>query len=124
MSTQYSPRNIPRGNTHLWYRIRRHEPKYVGLDPLVQLNQRLQLGRVEGARCIHLNTSLESLASKTGHHLVQVGREFVAQSMVDVQLALTRGRKVCVVDLESDLNQSFVVALHRLLPRSLGTGTG
>ena len=27
--------------THLWHRIRRHKPKYVGLDPLVQLNQRL-----------------------------------------------------------------------------------
>jgi len=27
--------------THLWHRIRCHEPEHVGLDPLVQLNQRL-----------------------------------------------------------------------------------
>ena len=56
--------------THLWHRVRCHEPEYMGLDPLVQLDQRLELGCVEGTSLLQLNTSLERLASETGHHLV------------------------------------------------------
>lgn len=96
----------------------------MGLDPLIQLDQGLQLGCVEGTSLLELDTPLERLASKTCHHIVQVCGELVAQTMVDVQFALTRRRKVGVVDLECDLNQCFVVTFHGRLARGLRAGTG
>jgi len=62
----------------LWHRIRCHEPEHVGLDPLVQLDQGLQLGSIKSTSLFQLDTSLERPASKTGHDLGQVGGELVA----------------------------------------------
>lgn len=84
---RFSERNSM--GTHLWDRVRCHEPEHVHLYPPVQFNQRLQLGGIESAGLLQLDTTLEFLAGKASHHFVQVGRELVAQSMVDIQFTLT-----------------------------------
>jgi hypothetical protein len=59
---------------------------------------------------------LEDLPSHTRHNVLQILRQLISEPVVDVQLALARGRQVLVVDEERRVDQRLVVLLHGRLP--------
>ena len=74
---------------HLWYGIRRHQAEDVRLNALVQPDHGLELRRVERIRLLKLNTALERLARQALDDVAEVSREFVPETVIDVELALT-----------------------------------
>lgn len=88
----------------------------MGLDTPVQLDQRLQLSRVERAELLGLETTLEGSTCETSHDFAEVSRELVPQTVVDVQLALTGRSEVRLIDEERLMDESLVMLLHSELP--------
>ena len=101
--------------TYLGNRVGCHKTEDVRLDSLVQPDHGLELRRVERVRLLKLNTALDRLARQALDDVAEVSREFVPETVIDVELALTRGREVGVVNHERGVDERLVVALHRRL---------
>lgn len=110
--------------TYLRNGVCSHETENMCLDPLIQANHGQQLRCVEGAGLLHLHTTLERLASETRDNVAQVGRQFVPEPMINIQLIQTGWRKVHVVDFERRLNECLVMSLHGQLSRCSLPSTG
>ena len=107
-----------RNTTYLWYRVCRHQTEDVHLDSLVQLYHRLQLRSVEAGRLLEFYSALECLASKASDEVADIDGKLAAEAMVDVQLALTGGGQISIVDGDRGLDKSLVMSLHGGLARS------
>ena len=94
------------------------------LDALVQANHGLKLRRVERVRLLELDTTLEGLPRQALDDIAEVTRQLVAETVINVEFALTGRCQVRVVDDEGLLDKGFVVLLHRQLTRRSLPTTG